>query len=100
MEKNFPEARYLGLDLQRWLDKTLQPLANVDDVIVIIFPDAEGFAVPVRVSDLIADIADERGRRLGSLPGFDSDAQEIDLAELLRPAMRTSMKAKPKGKLP
>lgn len=100
MKDNWPDAHYLAVELRNWLEKTLLPLKDADDVAVAVFPDAKGFGQHVLVPDIIADIKAELGTRLESLPGYDPDAEEIDLEELLKPAMRASMKAKPKGKLP
>lgn len=100
LREEFPEARYVAVKLRRWLEKTLSPVKDAEDVVIAVFPDAEGYGLQVWVKDMIADIEAELGTRLESLPGFDPDAEEIDLVELLKPAMRASMRAKPKGKLP
>ena len=100
MKKNWPDARYVSMKLRDWLDKILRPLRHADDTAVFVFPDSEGYGVDVLIPDMTADIRAELGTRLESLPGYDPNAEEIDLVELLKLAMRASMKAKPKGKLP
>ncbi len=39
-------------------------------------------------------------KEFATLPGFDPNAEEIDLDAVLKLSMRASMKARPKGKLP
>ena len=100
LKKTWPGARNVAVPVQDWLERTLRPLRNDDDAALAVFPDSEGYGQQVSIPDVIDDVEAELATRLGSLPGFDSATEEIDLDELLKPAMRASMKAKPKGKLP
>ena len=95
-----PEVGFVRKSIADWLENTLRPVADEMDVALAVFVDAEGYAESVLIPDMIKDLEGELGSRLQSQPGFDPDAEEIDLDELLRPAMRASMKAKPKGRLP
>lgn len=97
---DWPAARYVSRSLRDWLETTLLPLKDEGGLGLAVFADANGEGLHVSVSDMIADLHDELATRLESLPGYDPDAEEVDLYELLKPAMRASMKAKPKGKLP
>lgn len=98
--KDWTGARYISLPVRRWIEATLKPLTDEAGVAVAVFADADGEGQSVSVSDLVADLQDELGRRMEALPGFDPDAEEIDLDEVLKPAMRASAKSKPKGQLP
>lgn len=100
VKKNLPDVRYVAIDTRRWLERTLAPLKDADDVEISVFADAEGYGQQATASDMIADIEAELATRLESLPGFDPNAEDIDLDELLKPAIRASMRAKPKSKLP
>ena len=100
MIENFPNACYVSVNIRDWLARTLSPLRNVDDVAIAVFPDSAGEGIQVSVADMIADIETELNTRLGSLPGYDPNAAEIDVMELLKPKIKASLKAKPKGKLP
>lgn len=93
-------ARYVSRPVRDWLEGTLKPLTDEAGLAVAVFADADGEGLSVSISDIVADLQDELGRRLDSLPGFDPDAEEIDLEDVLKPAMRASMKFGPKGKLP
>lgn len=96
----WPDFGFVCVSIADWLEKTLRPAANADDCVLAVFPDPDGNACVVLVPDMISEIEYELSTRLGSLPDYDPDADEIDLEELLRPAMRASTKTKPKGRLP
>jgi hypothetical protein len=96
----WPDAVFVRVSVERWLEKTLLPVEDAADVALAVFPDSEGYGELVLVPEMIADLRAELGTRLDSLPGYDPDAEEIDLDALLKPAMKASMKAKPKGRLP
>ncbi len=98
--RDWTGARYLSRPVREWLGVTLKPLSEEAGLAVAVFADAHGEGFSVSIPDIVADLEDELGRRLDSLPGFDPDAEEVNLDEVLRPAMRASMKSKPKGRLP
>ncbi len=94
------DARFARVSVERWLEKTLLPVEHAADVALAVFPDPEGYGERILVPEMIADLRAELCSRLASLPGYDPDAKEIDLDALLKPAMKASTKAKPKGRLP
>ena len=98
--RDWTGARYISLPVRHWIEATLRPLADEAGVAVAVFADADGEGLSVSISNIVADLQDELGRRMDALPGFDPDAEEIDLDEVLKPAMRASAKSRPKGKLP
>ena len=93
-------AEFVQVTVQRWLERTLLPVEDAADVALAVFPDFEGYGQLVQVPDMIADLRAELGNRLEALPGYDPTAEEIDLEALLKPALKASMKARPKGRLP
>lgn len=96
----WPEARFVRVGVEWWLEKTLLPVENAGDVALAVFPDSDGYGKLVLVPEMIAELRAELGTRPDSLPGYDLEAEEMDLDALLKPAKKASMKAKPKGRLP
>ncbi len=97
---DWPGLRFVSSPLRDWLKDTLEPVRDESDLGIGVFPDADGDGLCVSIADIMDDLKDELATRMESLPGYDPDAGEIDLDALLKPAMRASMKAKPKGRIP
>lgn len=95
----WPGVNYQRVELEDWLETTLPKLEeNSIDIAVLGTP--QGDVRVLTASETRDAFEAELNTRLFRSPNWDPEAEEIDLMELLKPALKASMKAKPKGKLP
>lgn len=100
-KSEWPGIKYQTIELDEWCKVTIQRMAE-ESIKIGIFGTPEGDILVLSSPEARDAFEAELNTRLFRSPNWDEKAErgQDDLMDLLKPAMRASMKAKPKGKLP
>lgn len=96
---DWPGVEYQRVELDDWLETMLAKLED-NGIDIAILGTPQGDVQVLTASETRDAFEAELNTRLFRSPNWDPEAEEIDLMELLKPAFKASLKARPVGKLP